>query len=209
MPRGRGRRAAGGARPAGKKSNAAPARRQVFRGGPPGAGALQSGVRARALAATRVRLMRPLGVRVIVTYKACKAILQATLAALLVYGLRHGLKADLADFALRLQEHAVHAWSNVVAAALFRFVHQKHSLMITAAALAGDAVVSAIEGWALWRGERWGSWVVIGATASLIPFEIAALIHRLHAGRVVVFAINASIVWYLARRMRHEPLAPP
>jgi uncharacterized membrane protein (DUF2068 family) len=158
--------------------------------------------------------MRPLGVRVIVTYKLCKAILQATLAALLLYGLHHGLKDDLIDFAESLQEHAVHAWSNVVAAALFRFVQHKHSLVITAAALAGDAVVSAVEGWALWRGERWGAWVVIGATASLIPFEIAALVRHLRVGRVIVFAINASIVWYLARRLQREaheprPLAPP
>ena len=47
---------------------------------------------------------------------------------LLFYGAAHGLSARLADFAEHLREHAVHAWSNVFAAALLRFAHSRHSL---------------------------------------------------------------------------------
>jgi uncharacterized membrane protein (DUF2068 family) len=149
---------------------------------------------------------RPAGVRIIIAYKLAKAILQVAAALLLFYGATHGLAAALAEFAENLREHAVHAWSNVVAAALLRFTKGRHSLWLAAYALLGDALLSAFEAWALWRGFAWGSWLIVGATACLLPFEIHALARHIRVGRVVLFLVNLAIVAYLLRRVAGEHL---
>jgi uncharacterized membrane protein (DUF2068 family) len=147
---------------------------------------------------------QPTGVRIIIGYKITKAILQLAAAAILFYGATHGLAASLASFAEKLREHAVHAWSNVVAAALLRFTEGRHSLLWAAYALTGDACLSSLEAWALGRGYAWGAWLVVGATACLLPFEIAALARHVRVGRVILFVINLAIVAYLIRRVETE-----
>jgi uncharacterized membrane protein (DUF2068 family) len=144
----------------------------------------------------------PTGLRLIVTYKFTKAVLQVAAAVLLFYGAAHGLNARLAELAERLREHAVHAWSNVFAAALIRFTHSKHSLTFTAYALLADAGLSSVEGWAISRGHTWGEWLVVVTTAGLIPFEIRALMHHLRVGRVVLLILNVVIVAYLIMNIR-------
>ncbi|HEY6477508.1 MAG TPA: DUF2127 domain-containing protein [Polyangia bacterium] len=145
---------------------------------------------------------RPVGLRLIITYKIVKAVLQVSAAVLLFYGAAHGLGAKLADFAERLREHAVHAWSNVFAAALLRFVHARHSLVWTADALLFDAALSSVEAWALSRRYTWGEWLVVGTTSLLIPFEVRALLHHLRVGRVLLLVLNVVIVAYLIVNLR-------
>jgi len=87
---------------------------------------------------------QPAGVRIIIGYKIAKAILQLAAALVLFYGATHGLAASLASFAERLREHAVHAWSNLVAAALLRFTKGRHSLWLASYALTGDALLSGV-----------------------------------------------------------------
>lgn len=152
----------------------------------------------------------PPGLRLITIYKFTKAVLQVAAAVLLFYGAAHGLNARLAEFAEKLREHAVHAWSNVFAAALLRFTHSKHSLSFTAYALLADAGLSSIEGWALSRGYTWGEWLVVVTTSALIPFEIRALMHHVRAGRIILLILNVVIVTYLIvnirwRRRAHLP----
>jgi uncharacterized membrane protein (DUF2068 family) len=72
------------------------------------------------------------------------------------------------------------------------------------AAIAGDGVFSAFEGWALLRGFRWAPWVVVVATATLIPFEVVAIVRHRRIGRFVLLAVNLAIVAYLAWRARRE-----
>ena len=146
----------------------------------------------------------PPGLRLITIYKFTKAALQVAAAVLLFYGAAHGLNARLAEFAERLREHAVHAWSNVFAAALLRFTHSKHSLTFTAYALLADAALSSVEGWALSRGYTWGEWLVVVTTAGLIPFEIGALIKHLRVGRVLLLVLNVAIVAYLIMNIRQR-----
>jgi uncharacterized membrane protein (DUF2068 family) len=150
---------------------------------------------------------KPAGVRIIIGYKLGKAILQTLAGIVLVYGATHGLAVALTNFADQLREHAVHAWSNVVAAALLRFTNGRHSLWLAAYALFGDALLSTLEGWALWRGYAWGSWLIVGATACLLPFEIRALAHHIRVGRVILFVLNLAILAYLLRRVEGERLA--
>ena len=144
----------------------------------------------------------PNGLRLISTYKFIKAVLQVLAAVLLFYGAAHGLNARLAEFAEKLREHAVHAWSNIFAAALLRFTHSKHSLSFTAYALLADAVLSGVEGWAILRGHTWGEWLVVVTTSGLIPFEIRALFHHLRIGRVILLILNVAIVGYLITNIR-------
>jgi uncharacterized membrane protein (DUF2068 family) len=151
----------------------------------------------------RVRTLPP-GLRLISFYKFTKAAVQVAAAVLLFYGAAHGLNARLAEFAERLREHAVHAWSNVFAAALLRFTHSKHSLVFTAYALLADAVLSGVEGWAIARGHTWGEWLVVLTTAGLIPFELWALMHHVRVGRVVLLVLNLAIVAYLVINIRQR-----
>jgi uncharacterized membrane protein (DUF2068 family) len=144
------------------------------------------------------------GVRLIFAYKLIKAALEAVLAGVLLYGARHGLAGWLTRLAERLQDEAVHAWSNIVAAKLLSFAHVRHGLAWTAAAIAGDALLSGVEGYALWQGHTWGEWLVVGTTASLIPFEIYELTRRLRPGRLVLLLVNLAVVVYLAGRARHR-----
>jgi uncharacterized membrane protein (DUF2068 family) len=144
---------------------------------------------------------RPTGVRLIIAYKWFKALLQLGVAVLLFVGASRGLADQLASLASELRAHAVHAWSAAASAALLRFVARPHDLVLVAAALAVDAIVSAIEGAVLFRGYSWGPWVVVGATGSTIPFEVVAMARHFSATRFALFAVNVAIVVYLVRRV--------
>jgi uncharacterized membrane protein (DUF2068 family) len=152
---------------------------------------------------------RPVGLRLIIGYKYLKAVLQLAAAGVLWYGARHGLADYLTGFAENLREHAVPAAGHRFISALERFNHQPHGLRWLAAALVGDAVVSAFEAWALAAGYVWAPWIVVGATASLIPFEVLALFRHLRFGRVAALVINTAIVVYLVRRTRRDRSRSP
>ncbi len=142
------------------------------------------------------------GVRLILLYKLAKAVLQATAAVILLYWGHHGLTAALTRFADELRHQAVHAWSNILIHVLFKFTHARHGVVFTACALFGDAALSSVEAYALWRGYTWGEWLVVATTSGLIPFELYALTHHLRIGRVVLLLLNVAIVAYLANRAR-------
>jgi len=69
----------------------------------------------------------------------------------------------------------------------------------------GDGVLTAFEGWALAAGVVWGPWLVVGATASLLPIELIALARHATLGRGLALAINLAIVGYLLRQIRRRP----
>jgi hypothetical protein len=145
---------------------------------------------------------KPVGLRLIIAYKLTKSLLQVGAAALLFYGITHGLAAELTGFADGLRDHSVHVWSHAAAAALLGLTGQRHGLSLVAAALAVDAVLSSIEGWVLARGYRWGPYLVVATTASLLPFEIVALFRHPRIGRALLLLVNLAIVGYLLRRAR-------
>jgi uncharacterized membrane protein (DUF2068 family) len=77
-------------------------------------------------------------------------------------------------------------------------------LLWLVAALVGDSLVSGVEGWALGRGYAWGAWLVVAATSTLLPVEVIEMSYRTSAGRVILFAVNLTIVLYLLRRAMKE-----
>ena len=80
------------------------------------------------------------------------------------------------------------------------------------AALGAGAFVYAsvflAEGVGLWQGRKWAEYLTIAVTASLLPFEVAAVYNRLTVVRVATLLVNslviAYLVWELRARNRQE-----
>lgn len=58
------------------------------------------------------------------------------------------------------------------------------------------------EGIGLWLEKRWGEWLTVIITGSLIPFEVYELVRRFTLLRVGTLLINAAVVVYLVLRIR-------
>jgi uncharacterized membrane protein (DUF2068 family) len=59
-----------------------------------------------------------------------------------------------------------------------------------------------LEGIGLWSLKRWGEWITVLITGSLLPFEVYELVHRFTMAKTIVLVINAAVVWYLAMRLK-------
>jgi uncharacterized membrane protein (DUF2068 family) len=147
--------------------------------------------------------VNPLGVRLIIVYKLVKACLQAVAAVALSLAVRAGFAHRVAHFAIALGDHSVHPLAIRLAHWLSAVATPTH-LQVLALILGGDAVVSAVEGWVLRRGARWGRWLIVVTTGALIPLEIYELLRRPRVGRLVILMINVAIVAYLIARLRRE-----
>jgi uncharacterized membrane protein (DUF2068 family) len=64
------------------------------------------------------------------------------------------------------------------------------------------AVLLAVEGVGVFLEQRWAEWLMVLATASLIPFEAYHLAEKFTWFRVLVLVVNVGIVWYLWRTLR-------
>lgn len=60
-----------------------------------------------------------------------------------------------------------------------------------------DGLVTMLESWALFRGWRWGVWLVVGASMALLPFELAALVERVSPLRLSLLLVNLLIVFWV------------
>ena len=143
------------------------------------------------------------GVRAIVLYKLGKASGQILLAAAIIALVLTGYVTRAHELAAALKDHLVHHWSVKLAELLMRSLTATRLWWIVAALL-GDAVVSAIEGWALARGYGWAAWLVVAATSLLLPVEVIELSYRTTIGRAVLLFVNISIVLYLLKRAMKE-----
>lgn len=149
-----------------------------------------------------------LGVRAIVVYKLGKSALQIVLAMAIFFLASSGLAARAHAVAVTLNRESVSAWSAALAAALSEAT-TTHGADVVSVALAADSLLSLVEGWSLHRGYRWAPWLIVGATTSLVPFEIASLVrHGWRATRVLVLVINVLIAIYLGWRARRNDRAP-
>jgi uncharacterized membrane protein (DUF2068 family) len=134
----------------------------------------------------------------IIAYKFAKGGLWLVLALAILVAMRMGLGDRMRGLAEHLQHHA-HAWSLRLAEVVTRAATRRGLLTVTVA-LVADGIFSLIEGWALLHGRWWGPWLVVVATSSFLPLEIAALVRHPHAVRFALFAVNVAIVAYLARK---------
>jgi uncharacterized membrane protein (DUF2068 family) len=69
------------------------------------------------------------------------------------------------------------------------------------------AALFLVEGTGLWLEKRWGEWVTVIITSSLVPVEIYETYRHPSAVKVAVLVINVGIVGYLIYRIRSERAA--
>ncbi len=148
-------------------------------------------------------------------YKAVKAVAEAAVAVGLVVLAATGELDVLRAVAHHLRADFASHWSLRLGRVLGALLSERgfHLLEL---GMALDAVVSAIEGWCLWRGYAWGEWVVVGATAIPLPLEVVAIVRHVRFWRVALAIVNGAVVGYLARRItmrvarqRRERRVPP
>jgi uncharacterized membrane protein (DUF2068 family) len=68
----------------------------------------------------------------------------------------------------------------------------------------GDSLLSTVEGLALRAGRWWAPWLVVVATAALLPWEVWELVRRPAWGRFGILAVNVAVVAYLLQGVVRE-----
>lgn len=64
------------------------------------------------------------------------------------------------------------------------------------------------EGIGVYLQQRWAEFLMIFATAALIPLEIRHIWHRPSLGAFVILAANIFIVWFLYKVLKRDPVPP-
>lgn len=143
---------------------------------------------------------RGLLLRSIATFKFIKA---ALLIASGVGALRLATKDSFAYAADLVGRYHLNPGNHFVAQVLARTTHvtsrRLHQIGIVAFVY---AALFLAEGVGLWSLQRWGEWITVLITGSLLPFEIYELWHRLTLPRAAVLLLNAAIVCYLVISLR-------
>jgi uncharacterized membrane protein (DUF2068 family) len=148
-----------------------------------------------------------LTLRLIILYKLVKASFAFGCSVLLWGLILTGETDHVVDIAPHVRHHLTAAWSLKLVDALVDAA-DKHHLEVLAAALALDGSLTLFEWYALRTGRPWGAWLVVLATASLLPFEAVAIVRHESPGRIVIFILNLAIVAYLGLRS-HRKHGPP
>ena len=144
------------------------------------------------------------GLEVIAGFKFLQAF-TLILAGLGSLGLMNAAVSDAAgDWLERLavgngQRLAVAAAARVLP--VFNAATPRHFAAIGLGALL-YASVFLVEGIGLWRGKKWAEYLTIGVTASLLPLEVVAVVHRVTLVRVATLVINTAVIAYLVWKLR-------
>jgi uncharacterized membrane protein (DUF2068 family) len=148
-------------------------------------------------------MKRPAGLEAIIVYKLTKSAAQALLGIAGVWLVVSGAEAAVATAAEFLLEHFAGAWALRAATVLVRAATAGR-LKILTVALLGDALLSGVEGLGLRAGRWWAPWLVVTATALLLPWELWELFRHPAWGRMALLAINLAVVVYLLRSVIRE-----
>src|ERR1700730_7448900 len=65
------------------------------------------------------------------------------------------------------------------------------------------------EGIGVYLQKRWAEFLMVFATATLIPFELRHIYHHPGVVGILVLAVNCFIVWFLIRVLRRAPRHSP
>jgi uncharacterized membrane protein (DUF2068 family) len=136
--------------------------------------------------------------RLITFYKLLKAAAALGFAVLLWALIVLGKTDLVADQAERARHHLTAAWSLHLLSA-FVSAADRHHVEFAASALTMDGAFTLLEWYALHTGRPWGEWLVVVATAALVPFEGIAIVRHRSVGRIVILVVNVAIVTFLAR----------
>ena len=150
------------------------------------------------------------GIKLIVAYKLTKAVAEVLLAVALFF-LAARASDDLRQFARAVRHHVTAAWCAEILDRVVAATNRQHVRIVALASFA-DGIVSFVEGWSLHRRFWWSHWLIVCATASLLPFELVALTRHWSFPRAAVLVLNVAIVFYLVQnrvnRRQKEPSAP-
>jgi uncharacterized membrane protein (DUF2068 family) len=146
---------------------------------------------------------RETGLRLILGYKLGKAALWLLLAAALGLLVATGRVEVFRELARGLRAHVAGRWSLLAGAAL-ESVLSVRGLRLLEVGLVLDGLLSLVEGWALWRGHRWGPWLVVVATALPVPVEAWELVRHASPWRALLLTVNLAVVAYLLRWLRRH-----
>jgi len=150
----------------------------------------------------------PAGLRLIIGYKIAKASAEFVTGLVFIYLGSAGLATEFAHVAQFIRRHFTEAWS-IALAEWLTDAKTAHHVKVVALAVIADALVTLLEGWALYRRFGWSRWLVIATTASLLPFEGIAIAHHPNAAHIAVLLVNLAIVVYLLRRHGMEGAMAP
>jgi uncharacterized membrane protein (DUF2068 family) len=150
---------------------------------------------------------RDTGIRLILVYKLGKASLWLVLATVLGLLAGTGRLEPFRELGQQLRSHVASRWSLFLGEALVSALSTR-GLRFIEAGLVLDGLLSTVEGWALWRGHRWGSWLVAVATALPIPWEAWELLRRPSPWRGLLLVVNLAVVAYLYGWLRRHPVRP-
>lgn len=139
-------------------------------------------------------------IRLIAIFKTCKAIALLLLAASAFEAARAGMLARVIAWlgGLPLAEGHV---------GIHRLISAMTDITPRGAELIGGvalvyALLFAVEGVGLWFEKTWAEYLTVLATASLVPFELWALLERATVLRGMAILINVLIVAYLLKLVR-------
>ena len=144
------------------------------------------------------------GLEIIACFKFIQA-LALILAGLGAFGLmNHGVSDAAGDWLERLavgngQRFAAAAAARILP--VFNAATPRHFAAFGLGALL-YATVFLVEGFGLWRGKKWAEYLTIGVTASLLPFEVIAVVNRVTLVRVATLVINSVVIAYLVWELR-------
>ena len=119
---------------------------------------------------------------------------------------RDQLKGSLGRAIIDLQGGAVagagHAKHGLLGELDKLFTLDSSKIRLFGAAMAVYAIVEGVEAVGLWYARRWAEYLTFVVTASLLPFEVYELAHRVTVFKVLAFLINVAVVVYLLRAKR-------
>jgi uncharacterized membrane protein (DUF2068 family) len=147
----------------------------------------------------------PRALRAIILYKTIKAGIQLVTVLALLALWPFGLPRWIEEIPVALRHHATHGWAVYWASRLVGESTVKR-LALSITALGADGALTLLEAWSLRSGRWWGPWLVVGAAAALLPFEIYEIVRAPRVSRFAIFALNLLIASYLALRAWREHL---
>ena len=141
--------------------------------------------------------------RLIALFKFVKAALLIAAGAGMLHLLHKDVDVELAHWIRRCGldpgNHYIEQWLDKAGELT------PHHLSVAAVASFIYAALFLVEGTGLWMQKRWGEWVTIIITSSLVPVEIYELWRHPNWAKIAVLIINVAVVFYLVHRVRSEP----